>query len=122
MITIPKEKDILLKVALNTINLTMFSRCWVQILRNVSPLFMNQIIFLSNLLSWRLLQKRAMCIKMDINASGFYMDNPPFWWDGNVCLLYGEYHTHLTRQKNNLLQLLMGTIMNMLGLVVGGQF
>ena len=63
MITIPKEKDILFQVALNTINLTMFSRCWVQILRNVSPLFMNQIICLSNLLSGRLPQKRACALK-----------------------------------------------------------
>jgi len=99
MITIPKEKDILLKVALNTINLTMFSRCWVQILRNVSPLFMNQIICLSNLLSGRFLQKRAMCIKMDINASGFYMDNPPFWYGTGMCVYCMENITHILHVK-----------------------
>ena len=27
------------------------------------------------------------------------MDNPPLWWNGNVCLLYGEYQTHIRRKR-----------------------
>ena len=71
MTTIPKETDILLKMALNTINLSMFSRCWVQILA-IYEFVMNQIICLSNLLSGRFIQKRAMCTKLDIYVSVFY--------------------------------------------------
>jgi hypothetical protein len=61
----------LLKVALNTINLTMFSRCWVRP-SAIYECVMNQIICLSNLLSGRFLQKRAMCTKLDIYVSVFY--------------------------------------------------
>jgi hypothetical protein len=49
----------------------MFSRCWVQILA-IYEFVMNQIICLSNLLSGRFIQKRAMCTKLDIYVSVFY--------------------------------------------------
>ena len=71
MTTIQKEKDILLKMALHTINLTKFSRCWVRSFA-INECVMNQIICLSNLLSGRFLQKRVMCTKLDIYVSVFY--------------------------------------------------
>ena len=82
---------------------------------------MNQIICLSNLLSGRFLQKRAMCTKLDIYVSVFY--GQPTLLMGRECvsIVWRISHTSYT-YKNNLLQLLMCTIMNMLGLVVGGQF
>ena len=82
---------------------------------------MNQIICLSNLLSGRFLQKRAMCTKLDIYVSVFY--GQPTLLMGRECvsIVWRISHTSYT-YTNNLLQLLMCTIMNMLGLVVGGQF
>ena len=62
---------ILLKVALNTISLTMFSRCWVRS-SAIYQCVMNQIICIFNLLSGRFLQKRVMCTKLDIYVSVLY--------------------------------------------------
>jgi len=103
---------ILLKVELNTINLTMFSRCWVRS-SAIYECVMNQIICLSNLLSGRFLQKRAMCTKLDIYVSVFY---------GQPTLLMGRECVSIVWRISHTSYTLMYTIMNMLGLVVGGQF
>ena len=64
----------------------IYYECVISWLYNLKTLSVSDEGYSRNALNW-------------ISTFLLFMDNPPLWWDGNACLLYGEYQTHIRRKR-----------------------